>query len=111
MKQAIRFAYFLGLSAVIFSSQACNTGTPAEPKKGGEEPKKDSAVVEEPKIEIDKKYNDVARILAGMEIEPDSDFYSVTQTETWKKYKKSADEGWAMADDKRFNAMRTWAQA
>ena len=110
MNNAFRFAFFLALTAVIFTGQACNTqGKTEDPKEKADSTKKDSGAVEETKIEIDRKYNDVARILAGMDIESTSQFYAVTQTASWKSYKKSADEGWAAADSKRFKAMREWA--
>lgn len=65
------------------------------------------AVVE--KVAVDRKYDDVARILAGMSIDEASEFYEVTQGAAWKAYAKKADQGWASADAKRFDELRTWA--
>jgi hypothetical protein len=111
MKNIFRFAFFMALTSVIFTGQACNNpAKPADPKENSDSTKKENSAVEnETKIEIDRKYNDVARILAGMEIESSSPFYAVTESATWKAYKKSADAGWAAADAKRFNAMREWS--
>lgn len=67
------------------------------------------AVVE--KVAVDRKYDDVARILAGMSIDEASEFYEVTQGAAWKAYAKKADQGWASADAKRFDELRTWAGA
>lgn len=110
MKKLSSFAFVLSLTAIIFSGQACNTPAASDNnKEKADSSNNKPSSSNEPKIEIDKKYNDVARILAGMEIESSSAFYQVTQTESWKAYKKSADAGWAAADAKRFNAMRSWA--
>jgi hypothetical protein len=67
-------------------------------------------IVNTPPIEIDKKYNDVARILAGIEVESSSEFFEITQTEFWKAYKKASDQSWQNANDKRFNAVKEWAK-
>lgn len=111
MKHLFGFSFFIALTCIIFGGQSCNT-TPNNDKSKdkADSTKKDSSISEEPKIEIDKKYNDVARILAGMEIEASSTFYPVTQTASWKAYKKTADAGWAAADDRRFKALRSWAE-
>lgn len=107
--------FFLGL-IIFFGGQSCNNpvkGTD-DPKDGVDTTKKDTITqVEEPKekpVEIDKKYNDVARILAGMPIESTSEYYEITQTTYWQTYAKAANAGWASADKKRFDAMRTWSE-
>ena len=112
MKNLFRFTFFLSLTCLMFSGQSCNTDANTDKnKENADSTKQDSSISEEPKIEIDKKYNDVARILAGMEIESSSAFYPVTQTSSWKAYKKNADAGWAAADERRFKALRSWAEA
>jgi hypothetical protein len=101
---------------LMFSFQACNNDAAGtkDPKEGTDTTKKDTIVEntppEEKPVEIDKKYNDVARILAGMPIDSSSEYYEVTQTTYWQSYSKAADAGWASADKKRFNSMREWSQ-
>jgi hypothetical protein len=111
MKHLFRFAFFLALTGIIFSGQACNPKSDSDKEKdNADSTKKDSSISEDPKIEIDRKYDDVARILAGMDIDTGSAFYAVTQSASWKAYKKTADAGWAAADTRRFKAIRTWAE-
>jgi hypothetical protein len=106
MKNFFQFI-FLILVITTLSLQSCNN----QPAKVEDKDKDRDSIVkkEEPKIEIDRKYNDVARILAGLELDSSSQYYKVTQTPSWVAYKKQADAGWAAADERRFKAMREWA--
>jgi hypothetical protein len=106
MKNTFQFIFLIAVFATI-TFQSCNT----QPAKVDDKEKGNDTIVknDEPKIEIDRKYNDVARILAGMDLDSTSQFYAVTKTAAWQAYKKQADAGWAAADSKRFNAMREWS--
>jgi hypothetical protein len=111
-----------GLVALIFASLFFTASCGNEAQNNTDEPQdqEDTTAVEdtlsnvepepeEEKVEFDRKYNDIARILAGMAIEEDSKYYSVTESATWQAYAKASDAGWASADKRRFNTMREWA--
>jgi hypothetical protein len=43
---------------------------------------------------VDKKLNDAAFFIAGLNVDSTSEFYAMSQTAVWKKYKSDVDEAW-----------------
>ena len=107
MNKAFQFAFLFFASSFLILGQSCNSATKEEKTEITEN---DSLKKEEPSIEFDHKFDDIARILAGMDVDKNSAYYAVSQSASWQNYKKQADASWASAETKRFKAMRDWSE-
>ncbi|MBI4946197.1 MAG: hypothetical protein HY840_07325 [Bacteroidetes bacterium] len=73
--------------------------------------KKDSVkVVPKQTISYDRKYNDIARFIAGINQTPGSSLTGLEKKESWLKFQKSIDSSWKKLEAKRLKPMRDWAQ-
>ncbi len=99
------FASFACLSACTPEGQTTQKNT-IEKQGGGEIPQ------EKPKkvaIEADRKYNDIARLIAGMPAEEGSTVQKHAETATWKQYAKGADAQWENMNKNKLPKMQAWA--
>lgn len=56
------------------------------------------------------KYNDFARLVAGLSLEENSSFKKYTDTEGYKTFASALDKSWTKIDGSRFSKMREWAK-
>jgi hypothetical protein len=61
-----------------------------------------------PKI-INPKFNDFARLVAGLPLESGSELAIYTQTDNYKTFMGNMEKSWAKVDSDRFAKMRAWA--
>jgi hypothetical protein len=58
----------------------------------------------------DAKYNDFARLVAGLPLEANSPFKKYIETENYKTFASDLDKSWAKIEQSRFSKMREWAK-
>jgi hypothetical protein len=83
------------------------TNSEAKGEGGGEKIEK-----EKPKkqvIEADRQYNDIARLIAGMQPEEGSVVQKHAESASWKQYAQSADAQWKGVNDRKLPKMQKWA--
>lgn len=67
------------------------------------EPKKERVVP------IEKKYNEIARFIAGLPQEENNPLQEYEKTETWKKYSQESNRKWQKLKEGKLAKMRAWA--
>jgi hypothetical protein len=78
----------------------------AQATENKEDSKKNS-----PPLQTDRKYNDMARLMAGLPAEEGSVVAKHTETDTWKQFAQVAESQWKAMSDVKIPKMRTWAEA
>ncbi|MCS6822663.1 MAG: hypothetical protein NZ529_00080 [Cytophagaceae bacterium] len=61
-------------------------------------------------LTYDKKFDQIASVIAGIKQQPGSEYSYIDTTAAWKSFSKSFDSVWAAIDKKRFSKMREWAK-
>ena len=105
----VHFLFAIMLIGSTFFISGC--GNQAEKTTEAKtEVKKDSVKVE-PKISFDRKYNDIARFIAGMQAEQGSVVdASFLQNKEWLKFSKNMDSKWGKYDSTRVTKISTWSK-
>ncbi|WP_448528236.1 hypothetical protein [Raineya sp.] len=62
-------------------------------------------------IPTDKKYNEIARFIAGLPQEESNPLQEYEKTETWKGYSQESNRKWQRLKEGKLAKMRTWADA
>jgi len=60
-------------------------------------------------VSFNRKFNDIARYIAGMKQLPGSDLISLEKDTLWIKHAKNFDKAWEPLETKRLKPMRDWA--
>ena len=109
MKKYFVFAIALGAIAVSCQTEPENTD-PVDTETSTEDTT--AQVVEDPKPQIpeDRKFNDLANFLAGVEGDDASTLKSLESSATWQSYQGSVDQIWAKTNAK-LPVMKDWAAA
>lgn len=66
-------------------------------------------ISQNPAVTIHPKYNDIALLLAGIKINPDSDYNAFTRHPEWQKYAAMADAGWSRFTKTIASRVQSWA--
>jgi hypothetical protein len=61
-----------------------------------------------PKIEGKRYFNDIARLIAGLPQEKESNLDSFQESASWKKYSQSIASNWASLSYRQLKPMKTW---
>lgn len=102
-----KIAFLLFAAAVT----ACSTET-TENTGSTDKDSKDSTdiEVEKPEFAEDRKFDDFANYIAGMDGAEESALKNLESTETWKNYKTAMDATWKTTNDK-LPIMKEWSKA
>lgn len=60
-------------------------------------------------VPTDKKYNEIARFIAGLPQEENNSLQEYEKTETWKGYSQESNRKWQRLKEGKLAKMRTWA--
>ncbi|KAB2909952.1 MAG: hypothetical protein LC102_09580 [Ignavibacteriales bacterium] len=105
--------HFIILFVALFSFAGCDKGA-AHP---GGEPGKEGTENETPesasgtKIDLSKydlHYNDMAKILGGLEVEPQSKYFNITKEKAWQKHKEFFSTKWKNLENNILDSVKTW---
>ena len=66
------------------------------------------SVTPPPFPKVNKDLNDVALLVAGIEVDSNSKNYQFTQSSNWKKYSSMLDQTWAKIQENRLKKMQEW---
>jgi hypothetical protein len=123
MKSSFSIMY-IALIITSISLVSCGEGGPSKgPAAGNLIAKKDSVVKVkradtvkpvvkkqiQDTVSFDRKYNDVARFIAGMKQEPGSKFTALEKDTVWIRRAKISDKAWDQLNSKRLKQMSDWA--
>jgi hypothetical protein len=61
-------------------------------------------------LQTDRKFNDIARFIAGLPTEEGSELVKLGETPAWKQYAQSVDAQWKNINDRKLPKMLTWAK-
>jgi len=116
MKQSKIIHYFLSLiilCSLIFIG--CNNGNKNKKEEAKDTTKVDSTKLIDSRHIIpkgDRKYNDIARLLAGLPMEDSSELKALHESKKWEKYSSSMNDSWTKSQEKRGNPkMIEWRDA
>jgi len=103
------------LVATITFLESCTGGetTKNDGKKDSTVVKKDSAKKDETserQIPQDKKYNQIARFIAGLHQQESDELKKYEESDAWKSYSKESDAKWTRLKEGKLTKMRAWGE-
>lgn len=106
----IQCSIFIACIVLAIAITSCNFGTKkTEEKTDTVKVKKDTVKTAE-KIEINQKYNDIAKILGGIAVDEKSEYFEITGYPQWKNYSVRADTNWAKYYRKTLDKIPVWSE-